>query len=349
MAPETAFKKFESTANADPERLADARLRRDAFVAALGAENDVERARAIGSLARKTQKAPLNDVDIVVVYDSTEHAEWGSSALNAAAADAIAHTADRIKSLLGPDGSSIGLLNPEGGNDLNVRLVRKKRHSVKCFLDKAGEEDAFTVDVVPAISHPERGLWIPERNLDNDANSTWIRSDPEHLIACAEAFQNQWNLWIPCVRLLKYWNSETDAGMSSLYVEVLAHTALPINDTRTRALARFFQAAEYQISSGLADPAGLCGAIQPDLDVDHARQCLVDAAELAWKAVTAEADDQEDDAVCAWRALLGEGFPAPPNGCIGSVAALAAAGVGADLLRPKPKPAPPRIKDSPQG
>ena len=348
MTPETAFKEYQSTVNADPDQLAEARLRRDAFVSALEAEDDTDRARAIGSLARKTQKAPLNDVDVVVVYDAEDHPDWGGNAVNATAADALVHTADRIKALLGPDGSKTDLLNPDGGNDLNVRLAHKKRHSVKCFLDKAGDDDSFTVDVVPAIVHPHGGLWIPERDVDDDKSSTWIRSDPEHLIECAESFQEQWNLWVPCVRLLKFWNSLVGAGMTSLYVEVLAHTALPTNDNRPRALQRFFQAAEHQVSANLSDPAGLCGAIQSDLDVAHARSCLAEAAELAWKAVAAQDDGRDDDAVCAWRALFGPEFPSPPCGCDGSVAAVAAA-AAAGVAYTRPKPTPRRVKNSPQG
>lgn len=350
MTPETAFKSFEPTVNADPDRLAEARLRRDAFISAFESESDVAHSQVIGSLARKTQKSPLNDVDILVVYDSTAHPDWGSSAIDATAATALSHTADRVKALLGPNGSKVGLLNPDGGDDLNVRLAVKKRHSVKCFLDKAGEDVAFTVDLVPAIANPLGGFWIPERNLESDKNSTWIRSDPEYLIERTESFQAQWNLWIPCVRLLKFWNSETGAGMSSLYVEVLAYDTLPVDEERPRALARFFQAAELQVSAYLSDPAGLCGAIQPDLDVSHARSCLSHAAELAWKAVHAEDEDREDDAVCAWRSILGSEFPAPPTGCDGSVAKVAAAAaVTGVTTRSRPKPPRRRIKDTPQG
>lgn len=346
MTPETAFSAYESIVNAEPERLVDARLRRDAFVGAFESEDDVIDARPIGSLARKTQKSPLNDVDILVVFDGAHHPGWGTTVCDGTAAEAIAGAADRTKALLGPDGSKIELLNPDGGNELNVRLARKRRHSVKCFLDNVGEEDSFTVDVVAAISHPDHGVWIPERNLDNDAAGIWIRSDPDHLVACAKTLQTEWELWIPCVRLLKYWNSETNVGMSSLYVEVLAHTALPTNETRSKALARFFQAAEMQISSELSDPAGLCGPIQADLDVEYARGCLEDAAVLAWEAVTAEADGRDDDAVCAWRSLFGDDFPAPPSGCDGSLAKAAA---GSTAIRTRPRDTPRRVKNSPQG
>lgn len=351
MKPETAFEKFEPTVNANPDRLAEARLRRNAFVTALGDEADVVRSMAIGSLARKTQKSPLNDVDVVAVFDEAEHTGWGTTGRDSTAVDALTHTAERIKDLLGPNGSAVGLLNPGGTNELNVRLAVKKRHSIKCFLDLAGEEDAFTVDVVPAIAHPARGLWIPERDVDDDDSSTWIRTDPEYLIACTEALQASWNKWIPCVRLLKFWNSVTNVGMSSLFTEVLAYTTLPTNETRPRALARFFQAAESQVSASLSDPAGLSGAIQPDLDVGHARSCLTKAAELAWQAVASEAKGDEDDAVCAWRALFGNEFPEPPSGCNGSVAAAAtaAAATGIAAARPTRRSTPRRIKDSPQG
>lgn len=348
MTPETAFKQFESTVNADPDRLAEARLRRDAFVDALKAEDDVVDAWAIGSLRRKTQKSPLNDVDIVVEYDSVEHPDWGSAAEDSTSTEAIDETAARIKRLLGHQGTKLDLLNPDGGSDLYVRQARRKRHSVKCFLDQAGEADAFTVDVVPAIRHPERGLWIPERDVDDEDAGTWIRSHPEHLVDLAEQFQDEWDLWVPVVRALKYWNSETGAGMSSLFVEVLAHTALPRYETRPKAIERFFQAAEFQVSAELSDPAGLCGSIQPDLDVVHARQCLASAAELAWKAVTAEADDREDDAVCAWHAIFGSEFPMPADGCDGS-SAKSKYGAPALIGVKDRDETPRRVKNSPQG
>ena len=351
MTPETAFKQFEAIVNADPDRLAAARLRRDAFVEAFAAEEDVVDARAIGSLKRKTQKSRLNDVDIVVEFDSDEHLDWGSDAIGSTSAKAIEETAERVKTLLGKDGSKLGLLNPDGGSDLYVRQARRKRHSVKCFLDQAGEQDAFTIDVVPAIRHPQRGLWIPERDVDDDDAGTWIRSDPDHLVDLAAKFQEEWDLWVPVVRALKYWNSETGAGMSSLYVEVLAHTTLPRSETRPKAIERFFQAAEYQVSSTLSDPAGLCGPIQADLDVDNARACMAEAAELAWKAVTAEADDRDEDAVCAWGSIFGSEFPNPPDGCDGSTAA---SKYGAPALigiaeRPRRDETPRRVKNSPQG
>lgn len=345
MTPETAFKRFETTVNADPDQLTEARLRRDAFVDALKSEDVVERARAIGSLARKTQKAPLNDVDILMVYDASERPSWGSDDINGTSAEALEETATRIKALLGPEGSKVHLLNPSGRNDLTVRLVHRKRHSVKCFLDQAGKEDAFTVDVVPAIRHPYAGLWIPERNVDDEDAGTWICSNPEYLIQTVRDRQGQWDSWIPSVRALKFWNDESKAGMTSLYIEVLALSALPINEFRPRALQRFFQSAEWEVSANLSDPAGLCGAIQPDLDVDHARKCLSEAAELARKAVTAEADDRADDAVCAWRAIFGKEFPEPPSGCNGTVAAIVTAGTAATTVAARPR----RMKDSPQG
>ncbi len=347
MNPETAFKQFEPIVNADPELLKAARLRRDAFVGAFAREQVVVEARAIGSLERKTQKSPVNDVDILVVYDSRAHSDWGFEAIDWTSAEAIKKTAQRVRDLLGKDGSELKLLNPDGGSDLYVRQARPKRHSVKCFLDKAGEEDAFTVDVVPAVSHPDQGVWIPEINFNEDDVGTWIRSDPEHLITCAKQFQEEWNLWVPVVRALKYWNSERGAGMSSLYVEIMAHTALPRNDSRSGGIARFFQAGEYQVSAELSDPAGLCGAIQPDLDVENARKCLAEAAELACKAVKAEADGRVDDAVCAWRSIFGREFPLPPRGCNGSASA-APVLVGVAMQSDR-NPTPRRVKDSPQG
>ena len=340
MEPEAAFKEFQTTVNADPDQLTEARRRRDAFVSSFEAEDDINEALVIGSLRRKTQLAPIKDVDIVVVFDPDDYPDW--PAPGPSADDAISLTADRVSELLGKEGSQVGLLDPDGKGDCYVRLTRRRRHAVKCFIDDPDAEDGFTIDLVPALRHEDHGLWIPERNIDQPDMSIWIRTDPEYMINLVAGFQESWDLWIPTMRMLKYWNKEAGAGMSSLYAEVLATTeeTLPTDTSRTEAIQRFFTSAEIRVSAHLADPAQLCGPIQPDLDVSNAKTRISEAASLSWKALQAERREAYDEAICLWRDLFGDEFPEPSDGCEqdDSAALGATAYIGAR-----------RVKDSPQG
>ncbi len=347
MKPETAFAQFQVVVNADPAQLATARSRRDAFVTALESESDIDKVVVGGSLRRGTQRAPISDVDVYAVFSSVAHPTWGDA--GASADEAIELVADRVAALLGTDGSHVHLLNEDGGTGTHVRLKGRRRHSVKCFIDVPGDDVGFTVDVVPALRHPDGGLLIPERNLDDPQNGTWIRTDPEALVSMVEKRQEAWSEWIPTVRVLKYWSELAGTGMSSLYVEVLALSALPTDAPRTEAIQRFFTSAEWAATAQLQDPSGLCGAIQPDLDVEAARTCLAEAAKLSGKARTDETNEQDNDAVCAWRQLFGREFPEPSCGCDGANAKVDAA-VGAAVAAPAviaPKRRP--VKQSPQG
>ena len=63
--------------------------------------------------------------------------------------------------------------------------------------------------------------------------------------------------------------------------------------------------------SGVNDPAGYCGEIQPDLDRAKTRDTMLAAAELANQALDADAADETDRALCLWRQVFGPAFPEP--------------------------------------
>lgn len=346
MTPETAFNQFQTTVNADPSQIATARSRRDAFVTALSERDDIEEVVVGGSLRRGTQRAPINDVDIYPVFSSDEHPEWGEDGVSAH--DAIELVAERIGSIFGKDGTHLHLLDEDDGTGTHVRLKGRRRHSIKCFIDNPKDEGGFTVDVVPSLRHDVKGLLIPERDLDDADNGRWIRTDPEYLVAAVSERQAKWSLWVPTVRILKHWSERVQTGMSSLYVEVLALNALPTDTKRSEAVQRFFNAVEWSVSAALQDPAQLCGAIQPDLDVETAKTRIAEAAALSRRALADESNENDDDAVCAWRAVFGPDFPEPPCGCEAASAKPVAA---AAIVGTAPAPTPKRraVRQSPQG
>ena len=104
------------------------------------------------------------------------------------------------------------------------------------------------------------------------------------------------------------------------------------------------------VMSGVYDPAGWCGEIQPALDRAAARAALLEAADVAARAVDAGQRGDNDTAVCLWRSVFGPDFPEPPGGCPASGTAPSAAGlasgaaaIAAPALIRRP------VKDAPQG
>lgn len=315
----SAFDDYQRHVNASPDSVKEARRRRDLFKSAFGADTDVVEVIASGSLRRGTQRDPINDVDVIVIFDRSKHEDWGRPGTSAA--DALNYTRQRVNTLLGAT---------NGTHAKEVRLARTRNHAVKCFLDDPEDRHAFTVDAMPAF-RTEEGLLIPEV-LSED----WVPSDPEHLIDAVAEQHAEWNKFAGTVRMLKYWAFAQDIKIKSLVMEVLALDLLPLNKTQPVAVKEFFVRAARYIEDGytVADPAGICGPIQPDIDYDAFGARLRDAADLASKAINRQALDDHPQAIRLWGDLFGDGFPPPPK-------APAAPAVLPDTPRP--------VKDTPQG
>lgn len=318
MSVEGGFDEMQTAVNVQPDDLAEARRRRDLFRTELGKEADVLEVRPSGSLARGTHKDPINDVDLVVVFDANFHPNWNTS--GDSADEALEHVRAAITRRLGSAGTG------------DVRLTRCRNHSVKSFLDDPKDPNAFTVDATPALVRAEGGIHIPESN-----SRKWIASDPQYLIDEVAERHRKWNEFARLVRVLKRWNSDHGPHMKSLTVEVLALEHLPVG-ARPNAIAAFFAAAQEAVWYPIEDPADLCGPIQPDLDANAASAALSAAADLAAKAVEAAANGEKQNSQCLWRKVFGEIFPEPYGGC-------GSGGSGA-AYAPVPKR---RVVDSPQG
>jgi len=324
-----AFDGLQREVNVDRGADVKARERRDIFRSAFTPEPDVARVFPSGSLARGSQIAPIHDVDMVIVFDAAEHPTWGSP--GDSAEEALSEVRERVHELLG---QSNGTCAQE------VRRADVKNHSLKCFLDDPGQENAFTVDVVPALAYNSH-LLIPQAR-----NKQWVESDPEHLIGRVLGRHAEWPRFVPLVRALKRWNKDSGAGMKSLTVEVLALTHLQ-EDTRAKALQQFFTAAHAHIYEPIVDPAGLCGFIDRNMDVELAKAKLDKAASDAWYAVEAQGSGDTDEAACHWRGVFGDIFPEPEHGCPkrkdnGKLGTFAI-GAGTATVTPR------RVIDAPQG
>jgi hypothetical protein len=326
-----AFAELHQVADADPVQVREGRRRRDLFRAAFCPEDDVDDVVPSGSLARSTQRAPINDVDVIIVYHEEHHPDWGQA--GDSAKDALGHAAGGVHRLLGSEGTV----------SQEVRLARPGNHAVKCFFDDPDDPAAFTVDAMPALRLADGTLLVPEK-----ASQNWIQTDPEYLIKLVADRQADWDLFRPMVRVLKLWKDIQDTSFKSLTVEVMAIGHMPGNLSVPQALSRFFNAIETRIGVPVMDPAGLCGPTQREIDWDKAGDAIRHAARASWEAVNAQDDGDTDRAACLWRSIFGDAFPEPPGGCEqgnGNGADLLGAGlmigVGSTQQRP--------VKDAPQG
>lgn len=312
-----SFDSLQGEINADVEVVRLARQRRDTFKAALSTAPDVKVVWGSGSLARSTQLQPVHDVDLVVEFDAEEHPKWGQA--GDSAEEAIERCRDLVHELLSVESGTYAQL---------VRQVNtaKRNRAAKCFIDPPDAENAFTVDVMPALRRTN-GILIPFRSMRR-----WTLADPEYLIDEVAARQRDWAQFRPMVRVLKYWarQHEADTGrVKSLVMEVLALDCLH-EGNRSEALKTFFVEASTH-SLQVEDPAGLSGVIQPDLDMAGLRRALEDSALAATAAVRAVANNDQPAATQHWQNVFGDAFP------------LVLSPAGGSDSGPRP------IRDSPQG
>jgi len=340
MRAETAFGNHQSVVNAAPESVREARRRRNFFCDAFGKQPDVAETVPSGSLARGTQRDPIHDVDLIIVFRQEDHPDWDTG--NGSAEAALEYIRGQVTDLLGVTAGTFAQ---------EVRRAHLRNHVVKCFLDDPDDLDAFAVEVMPALRRAGGGLRIPERN--NEAG--WVTADPEFLICEVAARHFEWRFFAPMVRAVKKWKDVANLDVKSLTAEVLALKCMPRPRpgqvlTRPAALQQFFTAAASVVMHGVADPAGWCGEIQPDLDRAAVRAALLESADVAARAVAAEQRGDHDAAVCLWRSVFGPDFPEPPGGCpaagTNASAALLAGGVAA-IAAPALIRRP--VKDAPQG
>ncbi|WP_280182157.1 nucleotidyltransferase [Nocardia farcinica] len=321
MDVSSAFEGFQKVVNADPEAVKEARARRDLFKTAFCAQPDIREVVPSGSLARGTQKHPIHDVDVILIYDEDKHPDWGHP--GASAADALDYTRGKVNQLLGATYGTV---------DNAVRLAKWRNHAVKCFFDHPDDPDRFTVDAMPAFRRDGK-LLIPEA-LSED----WVFCDPEYLINEVAARHAVWNKYAGTVRMLKYWaKAQSGIEIKSLVMEVLTLEHLPLGHPQPTAVSRFFTAASYYIEGGseVVDPAQICGPIQSDLDYTEFADRLATARDHAVAARKAQAANDTAAAISHWRELFGQDFPAPPSSGSGPAPAVP--------LLPRP------VKDTPQG
>jgi hypothetical protein len=124
MESDDGFRSYSHAIESDPIGVLLAKWRRDAFIEKLKKLPDVVDVIPSGSLARGTQIGPVRDVDLIVVFDSTKHPDYGSG--QQSAQGALEHLQRGLLEQLHP---------VSGGEEGLLKDTTLGKHVVKCYSD----------------------------------------------------------------------------------------------------------------------------------------------------------------------------------------------------------------------
>ncbi len=302
-----------------PEEIEEARRRRELVAAALKGEFPGSRIYFNGSLAHGDANDPLADFDIGVVVPNPE-GEYGP---NGRSSEELKDRArDAVKTALGDEFPN-----------LRVEVEGRKRSVLIRFSDPVtARADDFTGDIICAVDHEDRGLWIPK-------NDTWDRSHPEeHTRLVRDAIDQTEVVFAHSIRLLKHWNGHHGRPFCPWHIKALALDSITKPLPLVEALEAFFSEALAGLKEGTTpDPAGVGSNISPNVTLEDARKKLSQALDHIRAAREAEEEERPLRAQAEMASVLKDIVPEPDPGAladedrkteIGRISVGASTGVG---------------------
>lgn len=264
-----------------------------------------------GSYRRRVQTVRLNDIDIIVVLNDP-NAVFSSSATRALTTLEVAAASCELVA----------------GSEFGVRAGK---------LEIKGVE--FTVDLVAALNDPSGEVLlarrIPAENLDD-----WTPARPQGQVEAASAKNDATGgAFVPCTRIVKFWNQRLGDGeknlLPSYLVEAILFWAIDEPLQFAEAAAAFFRAAQRHLSQSTPTvpcPGDEENFVDERLE-DERRVRALAAVEAALVHVErAEAAPDVATALNEWAEIFGPAFPAP-NTDPGKLAKALRAGVATAVDR----------------
>jgi hypothetical protein len=314
-----AFEEFEVETVRVPKKENDAAKEvhpkiRDAVKAEL---DDIVDDFLSGSYSRHVQVGQkLHDIDVILVLDDPggEYATSASAALGAVQ-DAIRYC------------------------DLVRRTVKRVR-SVRTFL----HDYEFHVDLVVALKPAFGDGLLLARNLPDEGLDDWSEANPRGQREAAwEKNEDCGEMYIPAVRIIKFWNAGVGKPLRSYHAESILYHALNGPLDFAEAVVRFFDAAYDALAPGVltSDPGEPTTYVDERLDDDERRQARETVDQMRSAAHTAAEIDDVGEALDAWVEIFGSSFPAPstaPEKIAASLAARTAGAIGAGIQAGRGRP-----------
>lgn len=237
--------------------------------------------KLIGSAARSTIIRPLDDIDMLAVFDHT--LVWPTYQHDSQVF--LYRVRDALKT------------------ETSVRLVGSKGQAVRLQYATGAH-----VDLTPGFNRQGGGYLIPK------GDGGWLATNPDqHADFMATRNQALSNRLKPLVRMLKRWNRSHSRRLKSFHLEVMAqHGVGYLYSNEAERVEDFFQNAEYRLD--VADPAGLSGTFTSDWSWAKRQDVITSlrsARDRASKARQYERNGQIASAIGQWQIIFGKDwFPA---------------------------------------
>ena len=240
------------------------------------------RAYLIGSAQRDTIVRPLDDVDMISVFDHTS--VW-----------------DNYNYRYRYDSSKF-LYRVRSGIDAKTEVRTGARGQVVRLFYKQKPH----VDIVPAFARTGGGYLIP------GGSGTWIATDPDEQADYMARRHRELNYNLKgLVRMLKHWNRAHSARFQSFHLEALAADRFTSLGSNARESAQmFFAHAYYNID--VYDSGGHSGNLAEYLTYNRRSQLLSSvnsALDRSSRALDAESDGDHAEAIRLWKIVFGDWFP----------------------------------------
>ena len=270
-----------------------------------------------GSYSRRVQVGQkLHDIDVILVLDDPN----GDYAASASAA--LGAIQDAIRDC-----------------DLVRRTIKRVR-SVRTFL----HDYEFHLDLVAARKSPFGERLLLARNLPEEGLDDWSTANPRGQRDAAWAKNEECGgMYIPAVRIIKFWNEGRGKPLRSYHAESILFHALTGPLDYAEAVVRFFDAAYEALAPGVltSDPGEPTTYVDERLEDEERRLAREEVGGARTAAHTAAEIEDVGEALDAWVEVFGSSLPAPstaPDKLAASLAARTAGAVGAGIQAGRGRP-----------
>jgi hypothetical protein len=234
----------------------------------------------MGSAGRDTIIRPLDDVDVLAIFDNT---------------DGI------FERLYRYDSKKFLYRVRDALNGYQVQVVGARGQAVRLFYKAAPH-----VDIAPVFQWSGGGYALP------NGSGGWLTTDPyAHHDWIAERQKTLDYRLKPMVRMLKRWNNVHSKHLKGFHLEVMVATVFSSLSGDSRdACEKFFQWAQNWLS--VNDPAGHGGDLSSYLTWTTRTAVITNlesARQRAAKANAAERSGDHAEAIRLWRIIFGDEFP----------------------------------------
>jgi hypothetical protein len=233
----------------------------------------------IGSASRSTIIRPIDDVDVLAVFQNKD------DIFNTYRYDSQAFVY-RIRNAL---------------NQYSVRLVGARGQAVRLEYRLQPH-----VDIAPVFAWSTGGYALP------DGTGGWLTTKPdEHATYVNQRHADLTYRLKPMIRMLKRWNNVHSKYLKSFHLEILSCQAFTTLSTDSRAEAQvFFNWAQNHLT--VVDPAGTGYDLSSYLTNTNRQNVISNLESARTRAANANAAEIRGDhkeAIRLWRIVFGDEFP----------------------------------------